>query len=90
MNNENNSGELVDYRYSALDLGLNLQPSSDEFLDKKTLQEIRNAWNDSGIIDRHGIVWIRTSRLHSILRTSPDSCEFSRLSRQYGVNRGKM
>lgn len=64
MSTNSHGGELVGIKYSASDLGLTLQPTSNERLNKPTLKAIHNAWEQSAIIDSYGEIWIKTSKLH--------------------------
>lgn len=54
---------------SDADLGY-ARPVGPDTADAATLTAIRNAWDDSAIVDAVGHVWLRTERLHVVLRTS--------------------
>jgi len=50
---------------------------NDEYINNKAVvSEIKNAWNDSCIVDKYGHIWINDTCLHSILRTTKDNVKY--------------
>lgn len=70
MTTEENTSALVLVRIPASDLELDFTIPSDAGLYTQTLKSIYTAWTSSAIIDQRGAVWVRTSKLHTILRTT--------------------
>jgi len=44
--------------------------------NKAVVSEIKNAWDNSCIVDNNGNIWINDTSLHSILRTSRDNAKY--------------
>ncbi|CAK1725612.1 conserved hypothetical protein [Vibrio crassostreae] len=53
--------------------GLYSKPEDKEFkkLNPKTLSAIINAWNKVAILSEQGQVWLESSKIHTIIRTTP-------------------
>lgn len=58
--------------------GLYKKPSMEQFehLDSKTIKGIDNAWDKIGIINDEGIVWVESSKLHTVIRTTKGSAKY--------------
>ena len=58
--------------------GLYKKPSTEQFghLDSKTKKGIDNAWDKIGIINDEGIVWVESSKLHTVIRTTKGSAKY--------------
>ncbi len=79
---------ITTYFYNATELSLFFRLSND--LQNNPAKAIYNAWINGAVIDSKGAVWIRRSKLHTILRTTKAIALFkirdigSRYREQYG------
>ena len=80
----NQAGGLIIVKFSAKDLDVAFPNIPDEF-DRRTARSIYNAWMETAIIDRFGMVWVLPDRLHEILRTSKPNARHivERISKEY-------
>lgn len=53
-----------------------ISPSHDYIESKAVVNEIKNAWKDSCILDKTGNLWVKDSHLNSILRTSKSNAKY--------------
>lgn len=62
--------------YSGLeDLNIDL-PSGPDLLNTRHLHAIREAWTNGVVLDTTGHIWIRSDRLHTVLRTNRASAAY--------------
>jgi hypothetical protein len=80
----NQPGGLVIVKFSANNLDVAFPNIPDEF-DRRTARSIYNAWMETAIIDRFGMVWLLPDRLHEILRTSKPNARYitANIGKQY-------
>jgi hypothetical protein len=75
---------LITVHSSAKDLQIDfVEPKNG--LDHSTAKSIYNAWMETAIIDNYGMVWVLSSRLSEILRTSKANARYiaDRIGKQY-------
>jgi len=66
---------LVKFRLPGEELGLDFMDYKAGFA-KGTLRSIFNAWVAASVIDHRGLVWVKASRLHTILRTNKANARY--------------
>lgn len=76
MTTESNGSKIVLVHIPASDLELDFTIQDNTILNSRTLRSIHAAWTSSAIIDQRGAVWVRTSKLHTILRTTQDLARY--------------
>lgn len=62
---------IVPIQIPASDLELEFMQPFGNNSQRNTFKSIHSAWTSSAVIDETGTIWIRTSKLHTILRTTP-------------------
>lgn len=69
--------ELLPFKIESIK-GLYKKPSMEQFehLDSKTIKGIENAWDKIGIINDEGIVWVESSKLHTVIRTTKGNAKY--------------
>ena len=68
--------EIILIQIPASDLELEFMQPSGSDSQRKTFKSIHSAWTSSAIIDQTGAIWVRTSKLHTILRTNPSLARY--------------
>lgn len=66
---------LVQFRITGEELGLEFIEAKGG-LAKGTLRSIFNAWIAASVVDQRGAVWVRASKLHTILRTTKSNARY--------------
>lgn len=73
---ESSSSAIVVIQIPASHLELDFTKLSNRNLHEPTLKGIHNAWTESAGIDEYGAVWVNSTKLSTILRTSPDIARY--------------
>lgn len=53
-----------------------ISPKDDYIDNKSIITQIKNAWNNSCVLDKYGNIWISETDLHTILRTTKDNAKY--------------
>lgn len=53
-----------------------ISPNDEYIENKRVVKEIRDAWDNSCVVDKWGNLWIVDTHLHSILRTTKDNAKY--------------
>lgn len=69
-------GEIVPFRYTTSDLKIEFKEVSKDHLHLNTMKIIYNAWGRAAKIDNFGRIWVKTSELNQILRTTKDNANY--------------
>ncbi|MPQ45189.1 hypothetical protein [Clostridium tarantellae] len=73
--NERNNTSIIEFKRHVIDVKIDI-PENPENTYKSHLTGVAKSWIEHAHIDKRGIIWVDTEKMHTILRTSKSNAKY--------------